>query len=103
MDPLGASACSGLSSLSTGRKGFGTLNKGLEGGVVVPGLSLAHPLPRQSTSLPALFSGSDMKNASTELFMFVLDEARKFNVADATIPVSWLVVTRGGRGGRSGG
>ena len=103
MDPLGASARSGLSSSSTCRKGFGTSNKGLGGGVVVPGLSSGHPSPRKSTSPPALFSGSDAKNTSTELFTFALDEACEFDVADATFVVSWLVATRGGRGGRSGG
>ncbi len=103
MDPLGASASLRLPLLLTVGDGFRTSNKGLAVGVAKSASSAAPALPRKFSSSPAPFSGIVARNVSTKLSMLALDKADEFDVADATLPVSWVLAMRGGRGGRSGG
>ena len=85
MDPLGASAQSGLSLSPTGPNGDATVNRCLEGGGVVFVSSATPPSPRKFTSLPVLLYGSYAKNSSTKLARLALDDAAEFDVADTTV------------------
>jgi len=86
MDPLAASTRSGPSSPSSGPDGKPTLKRTLEGGGVVFVSSAWPPSPRKSPSPPALLSGSDAKNSIAKLSTFALNDAVKFDVADAMVP-----------------
>jgi hypothetical protein len=88
MDPLGASAQSGLSLLLTGPYGNATVNRCLEDGGLVFVLLATSPSPRKFTLSPASLSGSNAKNPSMKLATLALDEVEEFDVANATVVVS---------------